>query len=46
MHNTNKTGMPTTIASLVPGYAFYSDIGTGLATSLLNTIEWILGLHT
>ena len=29
----------------VPGYAYYSGIGYGLAGQLVNLIEWFLGLR-
>ena len=33
------------ICNFVPGYAFYSGIGYGLAENLLELVEWLLGLR-
>ncbi len=33
------------ICNFVPGYAFYSSIGYGLAENLANLIEWLIDLR-
>jgi hypothetical protein len=33
------------VCHIVPGYAFYSGIGYGLAENLTNLIEWLIGFR-
>ncbi len=33
------------ICNFVPGYAFYSSIGYGLAENLVNLFEWLIGFR-
>lgn len=33
------------VCHFVPGYAFYSGIGYGLAENLTNLIEWLIGFR-
>jgi hypothetical protein len=33
------------ICNFMPGYAYYSSIGSNLAEQLVNLVEWIIGLR-
>ena len=33
------------ICNFVPGYAYYSGIGSSLAEQLVNLVEWIIALR-
>lgn len=41
---SQKDNQPT-ICDFVPGYAYYNGIGHSLAETLVNLIEWLLGLR-
>jgi hypothetical protein len=45
MFSPNQNANQPTICDLVPGYAYYNGIGYSLAESLVNLIEWLLGLR-
>ena len=45
MINPNQKANQPTICDFVPGYAYYNGIGYGLAETLNNLIEWLLGLR-
>ena len=45
MYNQKSNTGYTPICNFVPGYAFYSDMGYSLAGTLVNLVEWFLGLR-
>ena len=44
MHKRNGNTNYDPYCNFVPGYAYYSGIGSNLAEHLVNLFEWILGL--
>ena len=44
MFNDNSYRKPPSICNFVPGYAFYSHIGNGLAETFVNLIELLIAL--
>ena len=42
--NSNKPHSP--FCTFVPDYNFYSDIGYGMAETLVNLVEYLLGLRS
>jgi hypothetical protein len=46
MFGTDETESRSTIGDIVPGYAYYSGIGYGLAEAMVNLVEWMLARRT
>jgi hypothetical protein len=44
IYKDSKTSHPP-VCNFLPGYPFYSSMGYGMAESLVNIIEWLLGLR-
>jgi hypothetical protein len=44
IYKDSTTNHPS-VCHFVPGYAYYSSMGYGMAESLVNIIEWLLGLR-
>ena len=45
MFNQNPKTDYAPICNFVPGYAFYSGLGYGLAEQLVNLVEWLIALR-
>jgi hypothetical protein len=45
MYRPNQKDNHPAICDFIPGYAYYNGMGYGLAETLLNLIEWLLGLR-
>ncbi len=45
MFDENSKNNYAPICTFVPGYAFYSDIGSSLGEVLVNIFEWLLGFR-
>ena len=45
MYRQHSNSDHAPICSFVPGYAYYSSIGSQLAEQLVNFVEWILELR-
>ena len=43
MYKQDSNTSHAPICNFVPGYAYYSGIGTNLAEQLVNLVEWIIG---
>jgi len=45
MFSSDEKANQPTICNIVPGYAYYNGIGYGLAETLVNLIDWLLGFR-
>ena len=43
MYDENYKSNYPPICQMVPGYSYYSGIGTGLAGALVDLVEWMFG---
>jgi hypothetical protein len=43
MFSPKQNENQSTICDFVPGYVYYNEIGYGLAETLVNLVEWMLG---